>query len=337
MLKKMLFILLLGACTQNTAQNTPTSSNPTDSSQEITPSSSPSALIDASPLPTMDSQASGSPQIVTTPTPTPGPIITAIPSIIPSNLPSMAPSPTALMIPGYKGVCPTVDEIAIVQKTSLNGEVVDENGIGVSGVTINLRSLDPCRVYSAEVETNNLGKYAMANVPYNHSIEIEVATPYQPSVFYQTRIRPNPAGNPETNYFPFRIKRKQLPNCIAIAPSDVDVSGKILLDNSNLLSNSEALVQIRSVDGCNSFNKKTQTQNQQYFFSVPTIGGAGQLTLSFAGRATEVRTITVNSNKQGLPDVNIYDIEIDSSPNVWKELDPVWIPGRLYPWGAPDS
>ncbi|MGV3525419.1 MAG: hypothetical protein ACO1RX_14405 [Candidatus Sericytochromatia bacterium] len=67
--------------------------------------------------------------------------------------------------------------------------------------------------------------------------------------------------------------------------------------------------------------------------SVWTFGSQAQLTVSFAGRPTELRKVPISSYRQ-TSSSNVHDVSL-SSPQVWPELNPVWTPGSIYPGALP--
>lgn len=233
----------------------------------------------------------------------------------------------------YAGNCEANpgDDIAIVEKADVTGKVIDEQAKGVKGVRIRVKSLMPCLAYGVETVTNEQGEFRLTNAPANRQLEIEVSYTHQASAFYQTRLHTNKQGDPHINYFPFRVKRQDAVDCIALAPSPLDVSGKISFAQANVPSGSEALVRLKSLDGCSSYDKAVVTENQAYLMTVSTLGSLGQLTVSLAGRATEVLEVPIKNNKQGLPQVNVHDVSL-STPQVWPELNPIWTPeSGFYP------
>lgn len=147
----------------------------------------------------------------------------------------------------------------------------------------------------------------------------------------------NPDKKPEVNYYPFRVNKRRSIECLAIASTRVTVSGNIDATALDLPANSEAVLHLRSLDGCSGFDEVLKTQGFAYAFDVLTAGAYGQLNISYSGRPTIVRQIIVSPNKQNLPGVNVQDIKIEGFPEVLKQLDPIWVPGALYPPAFPED
>lgn len=226
------------------------------------------------------------------------------------------------------------DDIAMVEKTSITGKVVDEKNEGFMGVTIRVKSLVPCFPYGVETTTNKKGEYTIVNMPPGIPLEVEVSSPDQPSAFYQTVLRSNKQGDPKTNYFPFQVTRPELAVCIALAPRLVNVSGHISFNETDIPIGSEALVRLKSLDDCDTFDEAVVTQHQSYAIQVPTNGAFAQLTSSFPGRTTVVRKVSVTRNDQDLPNANSHDVTLSASPVIWETLDPVWTAAKAYPSGV---
>lgn len=321
MLKKLVLILCLASCAPNTLE-VPASPLPSASSTPIpAPSNPPKTNPTPTPLPT--------PNVVPTPLmPIPTPTVP-----IPTPIPAFSAKPLA--IPAYAGECTSEPgaDTGILEHTFITGKVVDEENKGVMGAHIRVKSLVPCPAYGMEVTTNGDGEYTVSMIPPHIPIELEVSAPSQPSAFYQTRLKSNKQGDPHTNYFPFRIQKPLPISCIALAPSRVDVSGKVSFNPTKIPSGSEALIHLKSLDGCSSFDAMVPTADQAYNLNVWSLGAMGQLTVSFAGQPTAVFEVPINSNKQQLPDVNVHNLSVSASED-WPELEPVWTPGKAYPLGS---
>ena len=211
----------------------------------------------------------------------------------------------------------------------MTGKVVDEDNNPVMGAHIRVKGLAPCLTYGAEATTNAKGEYELRNQPPNVPVEIEVSVPFQPSAFYQTRLKSNKQGDPHTNYFPFQVKTLPAQECIALASSWINISGTVFIEDPAIPPASEALVHIKSLDGCSTFDTQAPTQNQVYLLSIDSLGSRGQLSVSFAGQPTAVFEVPINSNTQQLPNANVHNVTF-AVPSAWPELNPVWTPGEIY-------
>ncbi len=211
----------------------------------------------------------------------------------------------------------------------MTGKVVDEDKNPVMGAHIRVKGLAPCLTYGAEATTNAKGEYELRNQPPNVPVEIEVSVPFQPSAFYQTRLKSNKQGDPHTNYFPFQVKTLPALECIALAPSLLNISGTVSIEDPAIPPASEALVHLKSLNSCHSFDTLALTTKQTYLLNVYALGARGQLSVSFAGQPTAVFEVPINSNKQQLPNANVHNVTF-AAPSVWPELNPVWTPGEIY-------
>ena len=284
------------------------SCSPTSTPSTTEPSVVPSATSVPSASPSPQSSPTQSPVLME---PTPTPVISSTPNQplpTPTHLSVPTPEPTSSttppIIPENNEDCSKIEnegDVFFSNKTLLKGKIIDEDSRDVEGVSIRVKSLDKCTNYGAETITNEQGEYSLSNAPAFIPLEIEIASPTHPSAFYKTTLVEDRQDLPRKNYFPFRVKKPETPDCIAIAPSPARVSGEIF-NNTDIPQKSESLVRLRSLDGCNSFDELVMTDNQKYSITVSTIGGFGQLTVSFAGRPTEVRKVVVNSNRQNLPE-----------------------------------
>lgn len=319
----MAFILILASCTPTPLE---------------TPTPPASGSPHPSPTPSLAPSATATPTAQPTPTPLPTPIVVPTP-VMPIPTPTVPlPTPTPdfsakpLAIPAYTGSCAHEqgDDTGIINYTTITGKVVDEKNQGVEGVNIRIKSLVPCLSYGVEVTTNQAGEYTITRLFPDIPVELEVSAPFQPSAFYQTHLKSNKQGDPLLNYFPFRIQRHKPQDCLAIAPSWSNVSGIISFENTDIPPKSEALVHLKSLDGCSTFDTMAPTTDQRYLLSVRSIGAPGQLAVSFAGQPTAVFEVPVMyGNPQQFPKANEHNVSL-SAPEAWPELNPVWTPGTIY-------
>jgi hypothetical protein len=276
------------------------------------------------------------PETTPTPFPTPIAVFTPVsPAPTPTGIPTEpTPSPTSVpsmeppAFPEYVGKCPTTQGYTgTIETDSMRGKVVDQLDEPVENVTIRVRSLIPCERYYSETLTDENGEYQFSNISPSVPIEIEISSFNQPSAFYTTKLKSNKQGLPEINYFPFKVKKTPLQvTCIALAPSLVETSGTVLLENDVIPANSEAIVRLKTLDMCNPFNKSVLTNNLSYSMSVLTTGSPAQLTVSFPGYPTKVEKVSVSVDKGGVGNLNMYNTTM-ILPTAWEELSPVWTKG----------
>lgn len=290
---------------------------------DVSPAPEPSLRPSPSASPSATSAQEAEPEIEPVPEPE-------------SATPSPVYSPTLAPVPPYVNDCTNVGN-SLFKSTRLSGQIVEDGGAGVFMGRVRLRSLDPCRPYDAEVLTDRTGYYSFAGAPYDQSLELEVSVSEGASAFYQTRPVANPDKQPEVNYYPFRIEKRRSIECLAISPWRITVSGNIDASALGLPAHAEAVIRLRSLDGCSGFDERLKTQDLAYAFEVLTTGAYGQLNIAYNGRPTIVKQIVVSSNRQNLPDVNVHNIRIEAFPTALKKLDPIWVPGALYPPAFPEE
>lgn len=220
----------------------------------------------------------------------------------------------------------------------MRGKVVNENGVGVFGVAIRIRSLSECNPYGYQTKTNSDGRYEIKNVPSDYPLEIEVAAPSERSIFYKTQLLENNENVESINYFPFQIKKREPLACIALAPSPANINGKIDISKVNLPDNTEFLVHLRSMDDdCNGFDQQKVTTMKEFSIDVFVLGGTlGQLSISSAGRPTKVRYPLIPDNRQS-PNVVEYDVQLSPSSSELEELNPIWDSETFYAGFAIDE
>ena len=309
------------------------------------------SLFFAACTPTVDTPPTPTPTSapISTPTATPGtelPVIaTASPENNPSSPPSLqpSPSPSAILptpssspsqesprVPPYTGTCPLKGDDIGLTRTTMNGRVVNENDQGESKVTITVRSLEPCNTdVFKKVVTDKGGQYRITGLPYGERLEIEIAAPSRPSGFYQTRLSSNKQQAQDVNYFPFRVPALQKRDCAGVIET-IRGTGTIAIDQTELPSNSEALIHFRSLDSCDGFSTTTVSENQKFSLNFRPVNPAGQMTLAFAGRPTRVENVALKSNQRGLENVNQLFFELSATPKQWVELPFQWTSGTFY-------
>jgi hypothetical protein len=319
MLKKYaLLSLFFVACTpplENTPPPTPTSapiSTPTATPVTATPGTAMPVIATAAP----ENNPSSPPSLLPSPSPS---------TLLPP--PSPSPSQESLRVPPYTGTCPIKGDDIGLTRTTMNGRVVNENDQGESEVTITVRSLEPCdtNVFK-KVVTDKEGQYRIAGLPYGERLEIEIAAPSRPSGFYQTRLSSNKQQAQDVNYFPFRVPALQKRDCAGVIET-IRGTGTIAIDQTELPSNSEALIHFRSLDSCDGFSTTTVSENQKFSLNFRPVNPAGQMTLAFAGRPTKVENVALKSNKIEL---NQLFFELSATPKQWVELPSQWTSGTFY-------
>lgn len=132
----------------------------------------PLALAACQPAPGIpdSSQLVGSPSVVASGTPSPTP--TPGPSASPSQ--AASPRPTPIMQqpnPWASAPAPTYGKTTIV-----SGAVYDENGVGVDGSTVTVRSLDTSVPYTATALTSQ-GSWVVNSLPEGADVEIVASKP----------------------------------------------------------------------------------------------------------------------------------------------------------------
>ncbi|PIQ23526.1 hypothetical protein COW64_24130, partial [bacterium (Candidatus Blackallbacteria) CG18_big_fil_WC_8_21_14_2_50_49_26] len=92
-------------------------------------------------------------------------------------------------------------DISVMDRTTLNGKIFDENHAPIDGATVKIRNL---RVYHDEVETySTQGTYALNNVPSGGEIEITVSKPGYTTRKRTEVLKSNNQGDPNANRYDF--------------------------------------------------------------------------------------------------------------------------------------
>lgn len=139
-----------------------------------------------------DVQPSGYP--VATPTWAPSEPPSVEPTIAPTSAPSTAPTTAPSPVP--------TSDISVVEKTTFNGKIYDQNGQLVNGATIKVRSLSSAVSYEETVTTTG-GAFAFNNAPAGVQIEITATLPgYAPRTRVEV-LKSNKTGDPNANRFDF--------------------------------------------------------------------------------------------------------------------------------------
>lgn len=167
-----------------------------------------------------DVQPSGYP--MTTPSWVPSSFPTAAPTSAPTTAPTAAPSTAPSAV--------ATSDISVVEKTSFNGKIYDQNGNPVDGVSIKVRSLSTAVLYE-ETSTTAGGAYAFNNAPAGVQVEITVTKPgYAPRTRVEV-LKSNKTGDPNANRYDFGTADgssdfgvgyngfSDLPEIIAVSPS----------------------------------------------------------------------------------------------------------------------
>lgn len=99
---------------------------------------------------------------------TPSTVATSTPTIIPSasNTPDITPSPTTTPV-----LAPTGSTSDISELTTLNGKIYDDSGATLNDVKVSIKSVDPANTFSSETTTIN-GSYIFRNVPVGVRLEV---------------------------------------------------------------------------------------------------------------------------------------------------------------------
>ncbi|MGV3524355.1 MAG: carboxypeptidase regulatory-like domain-containing protein, partial [Candidatus Sericytochromatia bacterium] len=162
---------------------TPNTSNPSPS-----PSASATAMPSATAEPTAEPSAE--------PTATAMPSATAEPTAMPtaSTDPSASPTP----VPSATAT----DDISVIENTTFNGKVYDDDNTPLSGVTVTVKSLNSSVPYEATASTVS-GTYAFNNAPAGVQLEIVASRDG-----YATRrrvevLKSNKTGDPNANRYDF--------------------------------------------------------------------------------------------------------------------------------------
>jgi len=128
----------------------------------------------------------------------PSPAPSRPPSPDPSSQPSAEPEPSATPTPSASAP----GDISVVEPTTFNGRVYDDNNTTLDGVTVSVRSLSSAVAFEQVVQTAN-GSYAVNNAPSGVQIEILASRPG-----YTTRrrvevLKSNKQGDPSVNRYDF--------------------------------------------------------------------------------------------------------------------------------------
>jgi len=136
---------------------------------------------------------------------------TSMPFAEPSSAPTSAPSaqpyaPAATATPApYAATTPlpaATSDISIIEKSTMNGKVYDQNQQTVDGAIVKARSLNPSVPYEGSTITAG-GTYAFNNLPSGVQIEIVVEAPSIGTLKQIAVLKSNKQGDPNANRFDF--------------------------------------------------------------------------------------------------------------------------------------
>ncbi|MBT9544989.1 MAG: VWA domain-containing protein [Candidatus Sericytochromatia bacterium] len=167
-------------------------------------SSAPTAAPSAEPTYAPTSMPFAEPSSAPTSAPSAQPYAPAATATSAPSAQPYAPAATATPAP-YAATTPlpaATSDISIIEKSTMNGKVYDQNQQTVDGAIVKARSLNPSVPYEGSTITAG-GTYAFNNLPSGVQIEIVVEAPSIGTLKQIAVLKSNKQGDPNANRFDF--------------------------------------------------------------------------------------------------------------------------------------